>query len=113
MSILADGRIMVTGGADNNESTFYDGITDSFTSGPRMTTPRGYQSQVTLSNGDVFVIGGSWGAPIRAPNGSLVGGVGPVAGNRNGEIYVRASNAFQPLPGAKVSAILTNDVQGP
>ena len=41
-----------------------------------MVKPRGYHSMVTLSNGSVFTIGGSWS-----------GG----AGNKHGEIYENGS----------------------
>ena len=62
-----------------------------------MQIPRGYQSQVTISTGDIFVIGASWS-----------GG----QGGKNGEIYSVSANTWTLLPGCPVAPMLTADAQG-
>ena len=66
ISALPDGRILVTGGNDSGKTSIYDPATESWTTGPVMTTARGYQSSVTMGDGRVFTIGGSWSAPRAA-----------------------------------------------
>ncbi|MEM9920213.1 MAG: PKD domain-containing protein, partial [Bacteroidota bacterium] len=56
----ADGDIIVTGGSTSRKTTIYDVSSNSFKAGPNMNTPRGYHSMVTLNDGRVFAIGGSW-----------------------------------------------------
>lgn len=92
-----DGRFLVTGGNDAARASFYDPVADNWISGPNMNTARGYQSQTTISDGRTFVIGGSWS-----------GG----QGNKNGEIYSPANNAWTSLPGCPVAPMLTNDKDG-
>lgn len=58
---------------------------------------RGYQSTATLSDGRIFVIGGSWS-----------GGYG----GKNGEIYNATSNVWTNIAGASVTPMLTQDAQG-
>ncbi len=62
-----------------------------------MQIPRGYQSQVTISTGEIFVIGASWS-----------GG----QGGKNGEIYAPGANTWTLLPGCPVAPMLTADAQG-
>lgn len=57
---LDDGRIMITGGAANAITTFYNPATNAFSKGSDMQEDRGYHSTCTLTDGDVFAIGGSW-----------------------------------------------------
>jgi galactose oxidase len=99
ISYLADGRIMVTGGNDSGKTSIYNPVTDTWTAGPTMTTPRGYQASATLSNGGVFTIGGSW-----------KGGVGGVGGvpHKAGEVWT-AATGWRALPGASVVPMLTAD----
>lgn len=64
-SFLADGRLLVTGGhiedgVGEDKASIYDPFTDSWTSIPNMNAGRWYPSNVTLSNGDVLVLGGSF-----------------------------------------------------
>ncbi len=62
---LADGRIMVTGGSSDERTSIFDPRTEKWTRGPDLKIARGYQGAVTLSNGSVFTIGGSWsGGPV-------------------------------------------------
>jgi galactose oxidase len=94
ISTLPDGRILVTGGNDSEKTSIYDPGTDSWTAGPAMTTPRGYQSSATLPDGRVFTIGGSWS-----------GGAGE---HKNGEVW-SAGTGWTALPGADVVPMLTAD----
>ncbi|WP_239132017.1 discoidin domain-containing protein [Paractinoplanes durhamensis] len=101
ISVLPDGRILVTGGNDAALTSIYDPATDSWTNGPDMTTARGYQSSATLSDGRVFTIGGSWS-----------GGVGNYdVGRKNGEVW-SATTGWTALPGADVVPMLTADPGG-
>jgi len=57
---LADGRIMATGGSSAAKTTIYNPETDIWEAAPNMVRSRGYQGAVTLADGSVFTIGGSW-----------------------------------------------------
>ena len=97
LSIDANGSPVVTGGNDAAKTSVYDPSPDAWVSAANMNIPRGYQAQVTLSNGRIFTIGGSWS-----------GG----EGGKNGEIYNVASNMWTLLSGCPVAPMLTNDSQG-
>jgi galactose oxidase len=93
---LPDGRIFVTGGSTSAAVSIYDPHTYSWSSAQPMNIPRAYQGSLTLSNGGVFVLGGSW-------NGGL--------GNKNGETWF-PNTGWQENSAVLASAILTNDAQG-
>ncbi|KAL8906790.1 MAG: hypothetical protein Q9171_006119 [Xanthocarpia ochracea] len=95
LSLDASGRPFVTGGDDAAKLSIYDGT--NWISGPNMRIQRGYQSSTTLSDGRIFVIGGSWS-----------GG----QGNKNGEVWSPASNSWSLLPGCPVAPMLTADKRG-
>lgn len=97
MSLMFDGRAIVTGGDTANKTSIYNSATDQWVAGPVMKIPRGYQATATTSTGKVFNIGGSWS-----------GGYG----GKNGEIYDPASNTWTLLPGCPVAPMLTADAQG-
>jgi len=88
---LADGSVLVTGGNNSNRTSAYQPVTNTWAAGANMTIPRGYHSMVTLSDGRVFAIGGSWS-----------GG----QGGKDGEVWSPATG-WQRLPGAPVGPILT------
>jgi galactose oxidase len=92
---------MVSGGQTNILTSIYNPVTDLWTTGKRMNIGRGYQSQVTLSDGRVFTFGGSW-------NGGL--------GGKIGEVYTEFPNgtaSWRQLPGiSTIPSVLTNDTQG-
>ncbi|SDP52846.1 galactose oxidase [Arthrobacter sp. ok909] len=96
ISMLADGKILISGGSNSSKTTIYDPVTNAWTPGPDMNIGRGYQSNVTTSTGEVFTIGGSWS-----------GGTG----NKNGEVW-SASGGWRTLPNVLVNNILTNDPRG-
>ena len=57
---LADGRILSAGGTTSERTSIYDPVTNVWSRASDMNIPRGYQGNVTLSNGAVFTVGGSW-----------------------------------------------------
>ncbi|WP_228561615.1 discoidin domain-containing protein [Catenulispora rubra] len=97
IAVLPDGRVMVTGGDDAAKTSIYDPATDTWATGPEMNIPRGYQAMTTLSDGDVFVLGGSWNGPL---------------GGKNGEIWSHTSDTWNLLPGVPDTPALTNDPKG-
>ncbi|MEU5259627.1 discoidin domain-containing protein [Amycolatopsis sp. NPDC021455] len=97
LSILADGRVLVTGGSDAKQASVYDPGTNTWTAAAPMNTARGYQSQVTLSTGEVFTVGGSWS-----------GG----RGGKAGEVYSPAADSWRALPGVPPEPFFTADPRG-
>ena len=69
LALLPDGRVLVNGGSDSGKTSIYDPATDTWSAGPLMNIPRGYESSVTLSNGKVFTLGGSWSGGARRQDG--------------------------------------------
>jgi galactose oxidase len=62
-----------------------------------MTIKRGYQSQLTLSSGNVFVLGGSW-------NGGL--------GGKDGEVYNITSGVWSVKRGIPCNGTLLTEDEG-
>ena len=56
--VLADGNVLVVGGASSAASDLYDPISNSWTSVGAMSTARNYQAGTILANGSVLVAGG-------------------------------------------------------
>jgi galactose oxidase len=101
ISVLPDGRVIVTGGNDSQKTSIYDPATDAWTDGGDMKIGRGYQSSVTLGDGRVFTIGGSWSGAI--------GDTGDDAPwHKNGEVW-SADTGWQMLEGADATPMLTAD----
>lgn len=97
ISSLQDGRVLINGGGDAEDTSFYDPATNAFAAGPKLQVARGYQTSTTLSNGKVFTIGGAY-------SGDRV--------SKDGEVYDPKSNTWTSLPGAKVAPMLTADAGG-
>ncbi|PWQ95704.1 RICIN domain-containing protein [Leucothrix arctica] len=57
---LPDGRILVAGGSGNEKTSIYDPATGAWATGDPMNTVRGYQGNVTLTDGSLLTLGGSW-----------------------------------------------------
>ena len=57
---LPDGRILSAGGTSSTKTSIYNPQTGLWTVASEMNIPRGYQGNVTLSDGNVFTVGGSW-----------------------------------------------------
>lgn len=96
-SMLADGRILVTGGSDAKKASLYDPRTDTWTGAADMNISRGYQGQTTLSTGEAFTVGGSWS-----------GG----RGGKAGEVYSPKDNRWRPLADVRPEPFLTADPAG-
>lgn len=94
---LADGRIHVSGGSSAQSTSIYDPATNAWITSSPMNIARGYQGAVTLSNGDVFTIGGSWS-----------GG----HGNKDAEVWSVANGSWRRLVNVWDDYVLTNDAQG-
>jgi galactose oxidase len=94
-AMLADGRLIVNGGDwwITKATSIYDATTDTWTRGPVMNQPRWYNSSLTLPSGDVFTLGGNRQAGYDG----------------NGEIWLRATNTWKALPGARLAPVLTAD----
>lgn len=97
ISSLQDGRILITGGSNAEAVSIYNPSTNQFTRGPNMKQARGYQTSVTLSDGRVFTIGGSYSGGIR---------------RKPGEVYDPRTNAWTLLPGADPVPLETVDREG-
>ncbi|MFL9965760.1 kelch repeat-containing protein, partial [Paraburkholderia sediminicola] len=74
---LPDGNIFVTGGSSSSKVSAFNPALGQWAAQKQMKIPRAYHGSVTLSNGDVFVLGGSW-------NGGLGGKSGETWNSRSG-----------------------------
>ncbi|KAJ6191442.1 CAZyme family AA5 [Penicillium mononematosum] len=92
------GMMVVTGGNDASETSLFDSVTDKWIRASEMKLRRGYQASTTLSDGRVFVIGGSWAGGSNY--------------DKDGEVYDPATRNWTMLPGAKVQPMLTRDREG-
>ncbi len=92
---MPDGRVIVTGGSGNAEASIYNPATDSWEDAADMNIGRGYHANVTLSDGSVLAVGGSWSGGVRVKDSEIF---------RNG--------AWTTLPGIKGGGtLLTADYQ--
>ena len=98
LSMDSTGRFIATGGNNAPATSLYSPKYDVWTRQAAMNIPRGYQAQATLSNGNIFTIGGSWSGGNTVP--------------KNGEVYNPFTNTWTLLGGAPVAPILTADQQG-
>ncbi|MFE9258113.1 discoidin domain-containing protein [Streptomyces sp. NPDC006879] len=98
IAMLADGRVLVTGGSNASKASLYDPATDTWSSTTDMNIARGYQAMTLLSTGEAFVLGGSWS-----------GG----AGNKAGEVWSPDTRTWRNLPGVPVTSAMTADPRGP
>ncbi len=97
---LPDGRIMAAGGATSDKTSIFDPVTERWTEAATMNIPRGYQGNVTLSDGSVFTLGGSW-ADGNYPSTN---------GQKDAEIWSPLTGWFK-LPGILGADIFTaNDL---
>ncbi|MET9961368.1 discoidin domain-containing protein [Streptomyces sp. NPDC006326] len=98
IAMLADGRVLVTGGSNADKASIYDPATDAWSPTTRMNTARGYQAMTLLSTGEAFVLGGSWSG---------------TAGDKAGEVWSPGTGTWRPLPGVPATPALTADPAGP
>ena len=75
MAFDVNGRMIISGGESADKVSIYDPTEDASIVATEMNIARGYQGSVTLANGHIFIIGGSWGP------------VGIDFGDRYGETY--------------------------
>ncbi len=66
---LPDGRILAAGGTSSERTSIYDPVTDKWSRAADMNINRGYQGNVTLSDGSVFTLGGSWSEGVAINGG--------------------------------------------
>ncbi len=78
-AVLEDGRIMVTGGSSDQQTSIYDPANSLWSKGPKMNTPRAYHSMTPLADGSIFTLGGSWGFDTHPGTKK--------PGNKNGEVW--------------------------
>lgn len=97
ISLDFEGRIVVTGGNDEQKTTIYNPSTNLWIPSADMRIPRGYQSSTTCSDGRIFAIGGSWSG---------------ARGGKNGEIYDPVANSWSLIPNALVAPMVTADGGG-
>lgn len=91
------GRIVVTGGNDEQKTTIFNPASNAWIPSQDMVIPRGYQSTTTCSDGRIFAIGGSWSG---------------ARGGKNGEIYDPATNKWSLIKNALVAPMATEDRGG-
>lgn len=97
LSVDFNGRIIATGGNTDAATSSYDPTASDWTAQAPLNIPRGYQAQVTTSDGNLFTIGASWS-----------GG----EGGKNGELYRPSANTWTELGDCPVAPMLTADAQG-
>jgi galactose oxidase len=96
-TVLPNGVVMVSGGANSATTSFYDYRNNQWSVGPDMVIPRGYQAHTLLANGEVFTFGGSWSGPNR---------------DKDGEVWSPSSNSWRVLTGVPSAPAHTRDSGG-
>ncbi|MFE2325393.1 discoidin domain-containing protein [Streptomyces sp. NPDC059385] len=99
IAMLADGRVLVTGGSNAERASIYDPATDAWSATTNMNIARGYQAMTLISTGEAFVLGGSWS--------------GNADTDKAGEVWSPATGTWRKLPGVPASPALTADPAGP
>jgi len=94
---LPDGRILSAGGTTSERTSIFDPMTGTWSVAAEMNIPRGYQGNVTLRDGNVFTIGGSWG-----------GGRFSGTGDRDAEIW-SPTTGWITLPNIRASDTFNNN----
>ncbi|MEU8761549.1 discoidin domain-containing protein [Streptomyces sp. NPDC048659] len=97
IAMLADGRVLVTGGSNAEKASIYDPVTDDWSATSSMNIARGYQAMTLLSTGEAFVLGGSWSG---------------AAGDKAGEVWSPDTRSWRTLPGVPAAPALTADPAG-
>ncbi|WP_405532653.1 discoidin domain-containing protein [Streptomyces avidinii] len=99
IAMLADGRVLVTGGSNAEKASIYDPATDDWSATTSMNIARGYQAMTLLSTGEAFVLGGSWS--------------GTAGTDKAGEVWSPDTRTWRSLPGVLAAPALTADPAGP
>jgi len=104
-AILPDGRIMVTGGSSDRQTSIFDPQKGEWQKGAKMNIRRAYHSMTPLSDGSILTIGGSWGYDKTNPNTMKLGG-------KNGEVWSPVSQKWKNKPGIPGNVFATDDKKG-
>jgi hypothetical protein len=96
-TVLPNGVVMISGGANSNATSFYDYRNNQWSIGPTMILSRGYQAHTLLPNGEVFSYGGSWSGRSK---------------DKDGEVWSPQSNAWRLLTGVPSRPAVTGDSKG-
>ncbi|MER7536847.1 discoidin domain-containing protein [Streptomyces sp. NPDC097704] len=97
IAMLADGRVLVTGGSNAQKASIYDPATDAWSATTDMNIARGYQAMTLLSTGEAFVLGGSWSG---------------ATGDKSGEVWSPDTGTWRKLPGVPAVPAMTADPRG-
>jgi galactose oxidase len=99
LALLADGRVLINGGSNDDATTIYNPATNTWTVGPLMNIPRAYNADTLLSTGQVLTLGGSWYDS---------------AGDKDGELFTPSgtTGSWRKLPAVLATNILTADPAG-
>ncbi|MFD8411554.1 discoidin domain-containing protein [Streptomyces sp. NPDC059650] len=98
IAMLADGRVLVTGGSNAEKASIYDPAADAWSATTSMNIARGYQAMTLLSTGEAFVLGGSWSG---------------AGGDKAGEVWSPDTRTWRKLPGVPAAPAQTADPAGP
>ena len=71
-TMLANGDLLVNGGSNAEATSIYDSVQNVWRRGQNMNLPRGYNASVTLENGGIFTLGGSWSGAQGGKNGEVL-----------------------------------------
>ncbi len=96
-SMLADGRILVTGGESASKASIYDPKTNKWSATGELNVARGYNGDTALSTGEALTIGGSW-------SGGL--------GGKIGEVWNPKTGTWRKLKGVSGDALAADDPLG-
>jgi galactose oxidase len=102
-AMLEDGRIMVTGGSSDKQTSIYDPASGDWFKGPKMNISRAYHSMTPLADGSIFTLGGSWGFDTQPGNTR--------PGNKNGEVW-KQDIGWKNKPNILANPLSTNDKKG-
>jgi len=102
-ALLEDGRVMVTGGSSDQQTSIYDPASGDWSKGPKMNIPRAYHSMTPLADGSIFTLGGSWGFDKNPDT--------PRPGNKNGEVW-KQDIGWTNKPNIRGNQLSTDDKKG-
>lgn len=68
VSMLQNGRILVSGGSSSVKTSIFNAANNTWSAAAPMNIGRGYQTNVTLADGSVLTLGGSWSGLLGGKN---------------------------------------------
>jgi galactose oxidase len=93
-AMLANGEVMVNGGVASEVTNIFNAQSETWRRAGNMNIPRGYNASVTLENGNVFTVGGSW-----------IGEIGGSIGGKNAELWNASTDTWTNLTGASAEPL--------